>query len=199
MKTKLLGLIVGTVLFGVTSATANTIYNVSDTTGTLTVSGTITTDGNTGLLVAGDILNWDMTVCCSAKYPTPSGGGKLSPSANLGSIYFFGDALSATPTSLIFNFSSTTPAGFSFTDLETTVTASWLKNFDGSLIGLVLDLNDTLRYELTEISTRSGSQIIATSLSPIPLPAALPLFATGLGALGLLGWRRKRKAAAIAA
>lgn len=33
-----------------------------------------------------------------------------------------------------------------------------------------------------------------------PLPAALPLFATGLGAIGLLGWRRKRKAsAAIAA
>ena len=26
-----------------------------------------------------------------------------------------------------------------------------------------------------------------------PLPTALPLFATGLGALGLLGWRRKRK------
>jgi outer membrane lipase/esterase len=32
-----------------------------------------------------------------------------------------------------------------------------------------------------------------------PLPAALPLFATGLGVLGLLGWRRKRKAAATAA
>jgi hypothetical protein len=32
-----------------------------------------------------------------------------------------------------------------------------------------------------------------------PLPAALQLFATGLGALGLLGWRRKRKAAALAA
>jgi hypothetical protein len=29
-----------------------------------------------------------------------------------------------------------------------------------------------------------------------PLPGALPLFATGLGALGLLGWRRKRKALA---
>jgi len=27
-----------------------------------------------------------------------------------------------------------------------------------------------------------------------PLPATLPLFATGLGALGLLGWRRKRHA-----
>ena len=26
-----------------------------------------------------------------------------------------------------------------------------------------------------------------------PLPSALPLFATGLGALGLIGWRRKRR------
>jgi hypothetical protein len=33
-----------------------------------------------------------------------------------------------------------------------------------------------------------------------PLPAALPLFSAGLGALGLLGWRRKKKkAAALAA
>jgi hypothetical protein len=30
-----------------------------------------------------------------------------------------------------------------------------------------------------------------------PLPAALPLFATGLGAMGLIGWRRKRKAQAV--
>ncbi len=36
------------------------------------------------------------------------------------------------------------------------------------------------------------------SVSATPLPAALPLFATGLGALGFLGWRRKRKVGAIA-
>jgi DNA-binding transcriptional LysR family regulator len=36
-------------------------------------------------------------------------------------------------------------------------------------------------------------------VAAIPLPAALPLFATGLGALGLLGWRRKRKAKALSA
>jgi hypothetical protein len=35
--------------------------------------------------------------------------------------------------------------------------------------------------------------------SATPLPAALPLFATGLGSLGLLGWRRKKKAKALAA
>ena len=33
----------------------------------------------------------------------------------------------------------------------------------------------------------------STFTSQTPIPAALPLFATGLGALGLLGWRRKRK------
>jgi len=43
----------------------------------------------------------------------------------------------------------------------------------------------------------SGQVTVGTAVTP--LPAALPLFATGLGALGLLGWRRKRKAAALAA
>jgi hypothetical protein len=37
------------------------------------------------------------------------------------------------------------------------------------------------------------------TVTATPIPAALPLFATGLGALGLLGWRRKRKAQATAA
>jgi hypothetical protein len=32
----------------------------------------------------------------------------------------------------------------------------------------------------------------------VPLPAALPLFATGIGGLGLLGWHRKRKGQAAA-
>ena len=32
--------------------------------------------------------------------------------------------------------------------------------------------------------------------SAVPLPATLPLFGIGLGAFGLLGWRRRRKAAA---
>jgi hypothetical protein len=40
----------------------------------------------------------------------------------------------------------------------------------------------------------SGS--ITPVVSSVPLPAAFPLFAGGLGLLGLLGWRRKRIAAA---
>jgi hypothetical protein len=35
------------------------------------------------------------------------------------------------------------------------------------------------------------------ALAETPVPSTLPLFATGLGVLGLLGWRRKRKAAQV--
>ncbi len=43
----------------------------------------------------------------------------------------------------------------------------------------------------------AGGQVVLGATAT-PLPATLPLFATGLSAMGLFGWRRKRKAAAIA-
>ena len=50
--------------------------------------------------------------------------------------------------------------------------------------------SDATRY----IGTLRGDEVTIT-----PLPAALPLLAGGLGAMGLLGWQRRRKMAAIAA
>ena len=47
--------------------------------------------------------------------------------------------------------------------------------------------------------TIDGLAFLGEAAPATPLPAALPLFATGLGGLGLLGWRRKRKVAALAA
>jgi hypothetical protein len=51
---------------------------------------------------------------------------------------------------------------------------------------------------ITFSSAIVGSTLVRTAavVAPVPLPAALPLFATGLGAIGLLTWRRKRKAIA---
>jgi len=57
-------------------------------------------------------------------------------------------------------------------------------------------------FDLTGFSGDPNSIVyIAQTLIPvadavIPLPGALPLFATGLGGLVLLGWRKKRRAVA---
>ena len=45
-------------------------------------------------------------------------------------------------------------------------------------------------------SAEAQSSATELNTGATPLPATLPLFASGLGALGLLGWRRKRKAIA---
>jgi hypothetical protein len=46
-------------------------------------------------------------------------------------------------------------------------------------------------------SLETAGAFTVSEVGATPLPAALPLFATGLGGLGLLGWRRKRKAQAV--
>ena len=47
------------------------------------------------------------------------------------------------------------------------------------VMGLFVATNEAVTFSNTPLAT--------------PIPAALPLFAGGLGAMGLLGWRRKRK------
>jgi hypothetical protein len=52
-------------------------------------------------------------------------------------------------------------------------------------------------YFYSAIGTGAGSSVAVTpELPATPLPAALPLFASGLGAMGFFGWRRKRSNAA---
>jgi len=83
---------------------------------------------------------------------------------------------------------------------------------DGTVFGILPQLNaaggasffglwDTSPFFAIAISSASfgdawGIDNVSFEIAQTPIPAALPLFATGLGALGLLGWRRKRKALA---
>ena len=115
------------------------------------------------------------------------------------------------------------PVGFTFTDLNFTshFTGAGGANTDVTVTGSdgtsasfapgngnnPLTFSDTTPLTSLQITTLrttplSSFQIsgLATSTPPpeIPVPGALPLFASGLGALGLLGWRRKRRAQAVA-
>ena len=87
--------------------------------------------------------------------------------------------------------------------------------FEGGLTGLAnttyaqtgdiitLRLSQSLGYSVAggsafyDVNTRLGEVTLAAA-SATPLPATLPLFVSGFGALGLLGWRRKKKSVSAA-
>lgn len=81
---------------------------------------------------------------------------------------------------------ATEPAGFWGDETTSTAPAGeqLVQNQDGTWVPLP---GTNLSFQLTG------------NLSATPLPSALPLFATGLGAMGFFGWRRKRKVQATAA
>lgn len=74
-------------------------------------------------------------------------------------------------------------------------------SFQGQLgtysLSIVLNsgLNNAILFN-NAVQSGEGGAVTYEAAPAVPLPAALPLFATGLGALGFFGWRRKRKQAA---
>jgi hypothetical protein len=64
---------------------------------------------------------------------------------------------------------------------------------DGTLSPVLIGFRGSVRPGITD---GTSNTIFIGESQVTPVPAALPLFATGIGALGLFGWRRKRKAAA---
>jgi hypothetical protein len=69
----------------------------------------------------------------------------------------------------------------------------------GSNCESIVTLASISGYQYFDVAATAGNVLFAefnANISAVPLPAALPLFASGLAGLGLLGWRRKRKALA---
>lgn len=62
---------------------------------------------------------------------------------------------------------------------------------------VLYDFNTSTGALNSAVDLGTGFGALALPTPPeTPLPAALPLFATGLGAIGLVGWRRRRKSVA---
>jgi hypothetical protein len=68
----------------------------------------------------------------------------------------------------------------------------------GSVTFFLISLSGFVPNVTFDSVSFSGTAIAAPPPPEIPAPAALPLFATGIGGLGMLGWRRKRRAQAVA-
>jgi hypothetical protein len=61
----------------------------------------------------------------------------------------------------------------------------------GSLIATNETLHITLGFDLSNIDPAGATMTCRQIATAVPIPAALPLFGTGLLGLGLLGWRRQ--------
>jgi hypothetical protein len=186
MKTKLLGsvcFIAGMALFGVSQASAASItYDLSPLTiGSFSLTGgSITTDGTIGTLASTDITVWSVTIT----------GGSPSPDTVTGTTPYgaFTSAtsgLTASSTTLKFDLSPTVDT----TNFVLSTNDENGVGYDYMTIALCVSAD-------CQYSTETSTAFVIASVAATPLPGALPLFAGGLGMMGLLGWRRKRKSAA---
>jgi CHRD domain len=117
-----------------------------------------------------------------------------------------GNAIVATTTPTFPGFPGMPPPGVTFgtynMTFDMTLASSYNPAFitahggtvSGALAALFAGITAGEAY-LNIHTSQFMSGEIRGFLAPVPLPNALPLFATGLAALGLLGLRRKRKAA----
>jgi hypothetical protein len=205
MKMKLLVLIGCIALVGPAEA-ADITYTVdisaspeNISSGTDTVTGTITTDGTIGALVTSDIVSYSLEVTNSfATFPLSNTiGGTLD-------IQNANDDLNATASALTFNFSDTSASTYLYINGIGAAGSGSLGFYDEAYVTPPASGEiqiGTYGNEDTEVYLTGTSYTLGTvpAVSATPLPAALPLFGTALGMMGLFGGRRKRKnAAAIA-
>ena len=177
----------------VAPAFANDItYTVDQTVGSGSVTGTITTDGTIGTLATADVIGWDLTLNDGTNTITLN-------SLNAATyVQVSGNALSATPTNLLFDFESSGPQEYflfgngtqdpGFGDV------CWLNNescanFGGDGITLA-DLN--LDNIDPSVSLPDGDTVIATD-PPLstPEPGTGGLMLIGAGMLGLVMMRKR--------
>ena len=177
MQTKLSGIIVAIGIFGTCLASpanaATIVWTLEDFAfgDGGTVSGSFSTDSTTGLVTSFDI---------TTSHPDYGGFGfvydssmhtdTLNPTTY--GFQIIDDSIPSVYLQLSFKLPFTTPS------------TDYLITYDS--------YEEAGEYGQIDIGSGDATGVFT------PLPAALPLFATGLGVMGLLGRRRKRKSQAVA-
>ena len=173
------------VTFDISGTYSPTTNPALPTCAVCTFSGKIYGDTTTGnfLISADSLPNVTTTTTNIGTLDSIYDQGSTSTSPD------WGVTLQTDPTTLPFN--PTNLLGMIFSNNATGIFAA------GSGTIFPSDATSSCTVDSTRTSCVISGTITLATTSAVPLPATLPLFATGLGALGLLGWRRKKKAAPL--
>jgi hypothetical protein len=145
-------------------------------------------EGGAGFIAGGSRIQFDAnTTGQSATFTLPSVPGQQYSIAVTG----HNDASSSFFQFLI---DTDGPGANGFVTLATNI--NFGSGFNTITLPTFIDqgTSDFLRI-INAGSGNTAGQITGITLTPVPVPGALPLFAAGLGLLGLLALRRKRKSA----
>ena len=190
MKSKVLALIaVG--FIGAMSPVAQAIpitYDLNFTNGTDTLTGSITTDGTIGGIFEANIVAWSFTDTGPAAFDMSSAGTNFIQCQGAGGCF------TASPSTLTFDFLSTTPLDPHALFLATSTPLQGVVNFfnagDCPPVGCVTVLSFTTSLQDFWFVDGPPNGVVGVVTTTVPEPGTLALLAIGLGGLGFS--RRKQ-------
>jgi hypothetical protein len=187
VKSNILAAVVAGAILGVVSRASATTYDVNLVVGASTATGFFSAIIGNSNSDVGAPFNLTLTEGLTSITLVGSGGGNAQVVASPA----LGNAITVTANQVLFNFSDPDPEYVEFYLSSNPLIFLCFQTYaapacGGTGPGIVIGASTD------QFQSETGNQVIA---SATPIPAALPLFASVLGGMGFLGWRRKRKSA----